>query len=292
VVIENTIFEPWVEDAKVGVQDVLKTMLTFWMDIPDPNIGTVTGQTNPVIQFLQDRLLWMGALIMCFVVAYNVAKIMYEGNKAQPGKTAVEILMAYMGVAALSIPGITVGLLVTNFVSQSILELSTEGTGFADNVLGLFSNEAGVASAILLIGLYLCGMVIAGLMCIIMIGRGAALYVIVGALLTQAAAYGTPSGKEGFWTSVGWIKGLLLYKVVAAAIFGVGFKFLSANPDAQGNGLLQMLYGVCLLSMAVFALPATMRITAPATAPVAGGAGVGSTVAGASPMLAAGMLRR
>jgi type IV secretion system protein TrbL len=289
----DSIFTPWVQDAKQGVQDVIKTMITFWIDIPDPDIGTPQGVVNPVITFLQDRLVWMGAVIMSFVILYNVIQMMWERDKAKPLVDVGKMVGIYLGTAVMAIPAFATALLVTNWVAQTILELSTAGnTNFADNVFSLFNSDAGVASGILLILVFIIAMVIAGLMCIIMIGRGAAFFVILGGLLTQASGYATPSGKEGFWTSVGWIKGLLLYKVVAAAIFGVGFKFLSTNPNTEGNGLLQMLYGLTLILMAVFSLPATMRITAPATSPVASGSGVGGSIAGAAPMLAAGMLRR
>ena len=290
--VADSVFEPWLKDAKLGVQDVFKAMITFWVDIPDPDLGSVDGTISPVVQFLQDRLMWFGAVLMCFVVLYNCAKIMWEENKAKPLKDVAKMVMVYLGVAALAIPSIAVSLAVTNFVAQSILDLSTsENTNFADNLFGLFSNLAGVASAILVILLYIIAMVISGLMCVIMIGRGAMLFVVAATLLAQASAYATDSGKEGFMVSVGWIKGLLLYKMAAAAIFGVGFKFLSTDTSTANNGVLQMLYGITLILMAVFALPACMRITAPATTPVASGSGVGSTVASTAPMLAAGALR-
>jgi hypothetical protein len=53
-----------------------------------------------------------------------------------------------------------------------------------------------------------------------------------------------------------------------------------------------MLYGLALILMAIFALPATMRITAPVTTPVASGGGVGSAIAGAAPMIVSGVLSR
>jgi type IV secretion system protein TrbL len=292
-VVRNSIFEPWVEDAKRGVQDVIKTMITFWIDIPDPDVGTVQGVANPVITFLQDRLVWLGAVIMCFVMAFKCAQIMWEGNKSKPMVDVAKMVMVYLSTAALMIPVAVTGLAVTNYVAQNILEMSTAGdTNFADNVFGLFANEAGLASSILIILMYIVAMLISGLMCVIMIGRGAAFFVILGGLLLQTTGYATDSGKEGFQTSIGWLKGLLLYDLVAAAIFGVGFRFLSTDTSAAGNGLLQMLYGLTLLLMAVFALPATMRITAPATTPVASGSGAGETISSAGPMLVAGMIRR
>ena len=166
------------------------------------------------------------------------------------------------------------------------------GTNFADNVFALFNNEAGVTSAILLILISIIAMILSGLMCLIMIGRGALFYVILAALLTQATAYATDSGKEGYHTMLGWLKGLLLFKVVAAAIYGAGFRFLSLDTGAENVGLQQMMCGLALLFLGVFALPACMRITAPATVPVAGGAGPASSVISSAPVLAAGMLRR
>lgn len=291
--VADSVFKPWLEDTKRGVQDVLKTMITFWIDIPDPDIGSVAGVPNPVVVFLAERLVWLGAIIMCFVVAYNCARLMWEGNKVKPLIDVAKMVMVYLGVASLEIPGIAVSLLITNAVAQTILEMSTEnGTNFADNVFALFNNEAGVTSAVLLIMIYIIAILIAGLMCVIMIGRGAALFVICGTLLTQTTAYATDSGKEGFHQSISWIKGLLLFKVVAAAIYGVGFRFLSLDTSAANIGLLQMLYGITLLIMGVFALPATMRVVAPAVTPAASGNGVGSTVASSAPMLAAGMLRK
>lgn len=291
--ISDSVFQPWVQDAKQGVQDIIKTMITFWIDIPDPNVGDTQGAVNPVITFLQDRLVWLGAIIMSFVILYNVIQIMWESNKSKPLVEVAKMVGVYLGTAALAIPAAATGLLVTNWVAQAILTMSTEGnTNFADNVFSLFNNDAGVASGLLLIVVFIITMIVSGGMCIIMIGRGAAFYVILGSLLTQAAAYASPSGKEGFLTSVGWVKGVLAYKMVAAAIFGVGFKFLSTDTTVSGNGLLQMLYGLALILMAIFALPATMRITAPVTTPVASGGGVGSAIAGAAPMIVSGVLSR
>lgn len=291
--VADSVFQPWLEDAKKGVQDVFKAMITFWINVPDPEVETVDGTVSPVITFLQERLVWFGAVIMCFVVLFNAAKIMWEQNKAKPLLDVGKMVAVYLGVSTLLIPSLAVSLAVTNYVAHTILDLSTsENTNFADNLFGLFNNLAGVASAILVILLYICAMIISGLMCCIMIGRGATLFVVAGALLTQATAYATDSGKEGFMTSIGWLKGLLLYKVVAAAIFGVGFKFLSTDTNTTGNGLLQMLYGITLLLMAVFSLPACMRVCAPATAPVASGQGAGAAVMSTAPMLAAGALRR
>lgn len=291
--IADSVFQPWLVDSKKGVQDVLKTMITFWIDIPDPMVGTVNGAVDPVISFLKDRLVWLGAVIMCFVVAYNCARIMWEADKAKPFREVGKMVLVYLGTAALAIPAAATGLLVTNYVAQTILELSTEnGTNFADNVFALFNNVAGVTSAILLIIIYVIAIVISGLMCVIMIARGGLFYVILGALLTQASAYATDSGKEGYMVMVGWLKGLLLFKLAAAAIYGVGFRFLSLDTGADNVGLLQMLYGITLLLLGVFALPACMRVTAPATAPVAGGGGPAAAAMSAVPVLAAGMLHR
>lgn len=288
--IKDSIFEPWVEDAKKGVGDATKAMITFWLSVPDPNVGDVNGAKSEVISFIQDRLVWLGAVIMCFVVAFQCARIAWE-QSGQPLKKIALMIGTYFAVGALSIPAVVVGLMITSALAASILDAATIGPSFSDNLFSLFNTDAGVASGILLVVLLLIAMLLACFQCVLMIGRGGATFIVLAVLQAQAAASGTDSGEQGVKTSIGWLEGLVLYKLVAAVIYGVGFKFLSSDLGQPDNGLLQILYGLTVLFMAIFSLPATMRITAPASAPQNQGSGVGGTVASAAPALAAGARR-
>lgn len=288
-VIKGSIFEPWVNDVRQGVGDAVKTMITFWLSVPDPNVGDVTGAKAEVISFISDRLVWLSAIIMCFVVAFQLMRMMWEQNGA-PLKKIAHMILAYLVTGALAIPAVAVGLLITSALAAGILDAATIGPSFSDNLFSLFNSNEGVASGILLIFLLVIAMLLACVQCIIMIGRGGALFIILAVLQVQAAAVATDSGGEGYKTSIGWIEGLGLYKLTAAIIYGIGFKFLSSDLGQSGTGILQILYGLTILFMAIFSLPATMRLTAPATTPVASGSGAGAAAAGAAPaVVAAGM---
>lgn len=290
-IIKGTILEPYVEDAKNGVGDSIKAMLTFWIDIPDPDVGTVDGSQADAITFVQSNLAWFAAIVMCFAIAYQCIRIIMTQN-AKGIHAVFAALVAYFTVVLIAVPATVAGLLITSALAQKVLEESTVGTNFADNLFSLFSNEVGFTSSILLLGLLIIGMLIACFQCILMIGRGGATFIILGTLSTTAAASATEPGKEALKTQVGWLVALVLYKLVAAIIYGVGFRFLGTDTNAANSGLLQILYGICLLLMAVFALPALLRLTAPSTAPAADGRGPGGVAMGAAPGLAAATMGR
>lgn len=290
-VIKGSVLEPWVEDVKHGVADSLKTMITFWVSIPDPNVGDVNGAQAEVISFLRNQLTWFGAVIMCFIIAFQCARMMWE-QRGAPAKLVSQMIAIYFTVALISVPATAAGLLITGEIAARILEASTIGTSFSDNLFSLFNNEIGFTSSVLLLILLIAGMLIACLQCVLMIGRGGALFVILGILLAEAPASGTDSGKESVRITIGWIIALVVYKLVSAAIYGVGFRFLGTDTAASGNGLLQIFYGLTLLIMAVFSLPALLRVCAPSTSPVSDGRGPGSVVAGAAPGVAAATMGR
>lgn len=290
-VIQNSLIEPWVQDAKRGVADSTKTMFTFWQDVPDPAVVDQNGVTADVITFLQNQLLWIGAVVMCFIMAIQVVRMMIEMNNG-PVKLVASMIFTYMATVAMAVPTIAFGLLVTNFVANTILEKSTEGTSFADNFFSLFNNAVGITSGLLLCILLIIGMLVACFQVVLMLGRSGALFITTGLLVFGAASSGTESGKQAFKTQVGWIAGLIIYKMIAAAVYGVGFRFLGTDTSATGNGLLQIIYGITILAMAVLALPATMRLTAPATAPASGGSGPGGMVTSAAPMVVMAGIRK
>jgi hypothetical protein len=88
-----------------------------------------------------------------------------------------------------------------------------------------------------------------------------------------------------------WILGWIMYQPVAAIIYAAGFKLLASHQSTE-NGLLNIMYGLCLMFMAVLALPAVMRLVHPPTEPVASGSGAGATVAGAGMVVASAGMRR
>lgn len=278
-VIQNTVIAPWVEDMKRGVADAIKTMITFWISVPDPQVGTIDGVTADSVQFLQSKLTWLAAVIMCMVVLVGAMRIAIEQSSG-PAKQLGKMIASYIGTSVMAVPLITVGLLISSGISQWILASSTEGTNFADNLFSLFNSTEGVTSGVFLFVLLLIAALLAGLQCWFMIGRGAALIVLTGYLLIIAAGSGLKAGAEGLQKAIAWIVALIIYKMVAAGIYGVGFFLLGTNTSLAGNGFLQIMQGITLIGLAIFALPATMRVVAPAMAPAADGRGWGAAAGG------------
>jgi hypothetical protein len=292
-VIKFAFGDEYVQDVKNGVSDVVKTMVTFWLSVPDPNVGATDGTSQAeVITFLQSKFVWLAAVLMCFTVAFQCAKMAWVSNGAEPFREIMKMIGNYLATMALAVPAVAIGLMVASSISKWILDEATIGTNFGDNLFGLFNNAAGVTSAIILIVFLVIAAIIAGFQCFIMIARGGMLFVLLPSLAVTSASSSTDEGKEANKLQWSWIKGWIAYKVVAAAIYGVGFKFLGTDIQSAGNGILQIMYGLSLMLMAIFALPATMRLVAPHTSSSNSGSGVGGTIAAAAPIAIGAGLRR
>jgi type IV secretion system protein TrbL len=273
-------FQPFIDDAKNGVADTTKTMATFWVSIPDPNVGdATTGVPSDVVSFLQTSLNPFVGIIMIIAMIIGFTKMMYS-ERGGEGKAIIGMIIRYIAVSGLLVVAVGSALLVTRAGAEYVLEASTLGTHFAENLFALFNNLQGVTSAIVLFCLLLVAAAVAGIQSILMIARGGIIIVRMGVLLLTVAASNTDPGKQAFGEDCGKLLAWVIYPFVAAIVYAAGFRFMGTDTSVAGNGLLECLYGIAIITMAVFALPATMRLVVPAVAPAAGGRGVGSAVAG------------
>lgn len=290
-IIKDSVLAPYVEDFRNGVGDATKTMVSFWLNMPDPNVQDTTTGPGEAISWLQSNLLWLAALLMVGGIGVGAVKLMVEQN-GKPLRAMVTMLMRYFLTTTLGVIIVATCLTVADTVSHVVLDKATIGTSFVDNIFSLFTNEAGVTSAAILLLFLLVAALLAGLQCAIMIARGGSLIVMVATLPLTAAASGWDTGAEAFRKQCGWILAFVVYKPVAAVIYGVGFRLIGTDTNAAGNGVLQVLYGISLIGLAILALPAALRLVMPVVAPAASGRGAGAAMAGAGAALAAGALRR
>lgn len=288
--IKNSALQPFIDDAKQGVADATKTLMTFWTSVPDPTV-TDGGATSGVITFLQSNLAWLAAVILAFTMLFGAIQMMVQMN-GEPLKMVLRGVLLYVVISATLVAFVAAGMTIATGISDLILGQSTDGTSFADNLFALFDTTAGVGSGILLIFMFLIAMGLSAIMCGVMIGRGALLLVLLGTAVVTVAASGTPTGLQAFKTQMAWIVGWIAIKPTAAIVYGAGFKLLGTDTSATDNSLLQIMYGLTLIFLAILALPAVMRLVHPVVAPVSGGGGVGSTLASASMVLASAGMRR
>ncbi|WP_238153356.1 hypothetical protein, partial [Kribbella speibonae] len=165
-------------------------------------------------------------------------------------------------------------------------------------VLG-FGAAAAIAGSPLLIGI----MIAVGILCVLasliqivlMVVRSAMLILLVGVLPIAAAATNTEMGRNWFKKIIAWLLAFILYKPVAAIIYATAIRLVSNNGDlsfeyvTEGDGLLNpdnighmvmnVITGLTMLILALFAMPALMRFIVPMVGATAGGAGAGMLAA-------------
>ena len=280
--VQGTVVEPWIADMKSGVADSIKTMVTFWVDVPSPAVGNIDdGSKSDPVSFLQSGLLPVTAWVMCFTIAAGIIAMIWH-QRAEPAKVIGQMLLTYIAVDAIGAGAIAVALEVTDNASKWLIDQSTQGTDFANNLFSLFDSDEGVASSILLLVLLLVAALIATFTCLLMLGRGGALLALTGAMLLGVAMSGTKGGLSILRHYFAWILAFVFYKLAAAVVYATGFRLLGTDTSSAGNGFLQILHGLALLSLAVLALPAVIRLVVPAVAPAAQGRGAGAAMGGAA----------
>lgn len=277
--IRDSMFEPFVNDMKQGVAESTKTLSTFWVSLPDPDIGNAqTGAASEVVGFLQSGLAPLVGFLMVVAVIIGGIKIMWDGrNSGKQFRTVMELLIRYVLTSALAVPVIASALLISRAVGEAILGQSTQGTSFADNLFALFNSDAGAVSGILLIVLLLIAALVAAIQVGIMIARGAALILLTGTVLVAVAM-----GEQVFRQYVGWFIAFITYPMAASIVYATGFRLMGTDTNAAGNSLLQVIYGIAIMVLAIFTLPAIIRLVIPLTAPVSSGRGAGGVLSGAA----------
>ena len=115
---------------------------------------------------------------------------------------------------------------------------------------------------------------------ILLLIRSAMLVLLAGTFPLAAAATNTEVGKAWFRKYCGWVLAFVAYKPAAALVYAAAFKMTQSGiQQPDGNTLVNAMGGLMMMLLAVFALPALLRLVVPVTAAVAGGsAGSGSTL--------------
>jgi hypothetical protein len=116
---------------------------------------------------------------------------------------------------------------------------------------------------------------------LLLLVRSAMLVLLAGTFPLAAAATNTEVGKAWFKKYCGWTLAFIAYKPAAALVYAAAMQMTASGMiHKSGDGLVQALTGLMMMLLAVFALPALLRLAVPVTAAVAGGgAGMGGAAA-------------
>ncbi|QXJ25895.1 hypothetical protein AGRA3207_007463 [Actinomadura graeca] len=228
---------------------------------PSDGAGGDTGDSTAISQFASVRVHAVTTGVGTIIAALL---LIVQGMRTALSRTGRHLMDAAQGLlvmAVMSAMGIALldGLLVfSDIVTQQILG-SSMGQGLGERIaamLGLSVSRLG-AGPVILFGLFI--FTIALMQLVLLFLRQASIPVL--AMLIPVAAAGQVGGQISrqwlirLWAS---LLAIALYKPLAALIFVVGFL-----GTGEGQGVWDIVRGLTTLVLAIFALPALMKIFTP-----------------------------
>lgn len=255
---------------------VVKIVTTGWVNVPTPSLDQNSGPVGDV----RAHLAWIVGLVGVFGLLVAMGKLAVDGD-AKHAKEAAKGLVRLVAVTGALVPA--VALLTAGGDSFSVWIIDRAAGGDVGGTLAKFaalSQIGGLGSAVLLL-VGILG-VLSGIAQLALMGvRIALLVVLAGTIPVAAAASTTERGRHSLDKMLSWFLAFALYKPVAAIVYAAAFWTIG-----DGQNVLTQLAGVAMLMVAILALPAFMKLIAPAvstlTSSAGSGAGVLAGVAGAA----------
>jgi hypothetical protein len=307
------VFEPILKAIGAAVGTLMSTIATFWVYVPTIAVGNDQGRpANDTVDWVWQHT----QFIALFIAAIGLIVGAVQMAWTQRGESARELLRSLMTLAvaaafsiAVAQALITVGDIFSSCIISTALQ-SGDASGWVHGcqninsgnsqafgekmgaVLG-FAAVVGIAGSPLLIGI----MIAVGILCVIasliqivlMVVRSAMLVLLLGVLPIAAAATNTEMGRNWFKRIIAWLLAFILYKPVAAIVYATAIRLVSdngaplhydaSNPDDIGSMVMNVVTGLTMLVLALFAMPALMRFIVPMVGATAGGAGAGMIAA-------------
>lgn len=240
--------------------------------------------------FLQSALWWYAAAGATLSVIIAGIRLVWE-RRAQPGLDLIKSLLTLIVVSAAGVTIIWALIRVADNFSTWILHESlscnvTQATCFGPNFLQMvgLSMAAEPLLTILLGFVITLSLIIQIILTFI---RSGMLVILTGVLPLASSATNTEMGRTWFKKCTSWLVAFILYKPAASIVYAAAFQMVGSNVYSSDGGILKMLSGTTIVLIAIFTLPALMKLVTPAvgamTGEAASGAHIASTAMAASP---------
>jgi len=303
----GNVIEAMADAVLEAVGKTLASLGTAWVTIGTPNLTTSTGGATPsdAVGFLQDSLWWyMGAAAVLAVIVGG-AKMVWD-NRAEPGQELVKSMLTLVIVSGAGLTAIALAVTAADEFSVWIIDRSTEDNDFGKNVVGLIALTTAATAAtgaaglgpLLIIILGIIAILVSLIQIMLMVARGGMLVILAGILPLTASFTNLEMGRDWFKKCVAWLIAWILYKPAAAIVYATAFRLVGTEDvftNDDESGLLNVLVGIILMIMSLFALPALMRFVTPMVGAISsgGGGGLVSTAVSVLPTgaMAAGAFR-
>lgn len=249
-----------------AVEVVLKAVGTLWLDLNTPNLGN-----NGAVSFIHQYTLW--ALIFAATISVIIGGVrMAVSQRGEPAREIIKSLLTMVVVSGACVGFAATLIDVADTFSQWIVDKALtvddkpETADFpavvAAQLLNPLKTEGVGLMLVIVIGIL---MVITSMVqLVLMVIRYGMLILLVGVLPLTAAATNTESGMMWFKRSIAWLVGFIIYKPVAAIIYAGAIRQI-AQPAGVNDATLKVMMGICMMMLAVVALPAILRFVSPKT---------------------------
>lgn len=277
-----------------AVGDAAASTATFWLGAPSPDLGARRLDSNnvsyfapaPAVAFIQERLTWLVGALAVVSVLIGAGKMGWE-RRAQPGRDLVRSLVTLVLIAGSGLAVVSALLAFGDAFSVWMVEQATDDFGASlVSLLSLDSADVGVLAVLLIIVLGLISLLSLVVQIALLVVRHGYVVVLAGTWSLSAAATNTEQGRAAFQRQTSWLLAFVLYKPVASIVYATAFQMVGtagAGTDPVG----QSIAGFALVVTALVALPALMRLIAPAVGAAVSGGGSGGAGALAAGVAAA-----
>lgn len=259
-----------------GYDDIMKQFLTSWV-----GAGFLVDLDNKATSWFQDTSLPITIALLVLGLVVAGARTMFA-QRGEPFQEAMRGLARVVFVTTAGTAFVQIMVWGGDAYADWILKVSgtTATAGFVD--VGFATSSPGLA---LIFGLL--GILSVALQWVIMFVRQAML-LLLNTYWPMTASYAMlRQGQSAFEKVTAWIIAFIIYSPLAASIYAFAWRLKNGQDGAGG-----VLYGLMLIILAVVALPAIMRLIAPATAAlgsaVGGAMALGMTAAAVSAGVAVG----
>lgn len=255
-----------------GLAEMLKTLSTAWISLGTPNVATSGGHATPVVAFLQSETAPYVGLLLLVSLLIGAVRIMLSRHAGAAGDV-IRGLITYVVIAGCGTAAVGLLIATSDEFSEAIIDHAAAGHTFGHE-LGQLVGVTGLGSVFLVIVLGMAATLISVVQIALMVARAGLLVLLVGMLPLAASLTATETGRSWLRKYLGWTLAFVLYKPAAAIVYSAAFRLVSADVF-QGDGVLRVIVGLSLMTLAIVALPALLKFMLPATAHIATGAGGG-----------------
>ncbi|MEV7652101.1 hypothetical protein [Kocuria marina] len=262
--------------------EIFTTMLdfvgTWWL-----NIGAVEMGPGSATERVQSATTTFVGIAGIIGTAFAVLRIARDHNR-ESAENLVMGLIRTVVVSGLAVSMVSLSLAVTDEVAPWLVDTiagnaARDGLGQSMDLDAVAGSKMALTTAGILIVLApfaILGSILNAALVIFSYGVAGAL---CGLLPIFAAASTTERGRKSFDKAVGWLIAVILFKPVAAVLYGFGLALMNGirgTGDGEvANHVITLLTGTVIIFMACLSMPALARVMVPAVSAGPRGMGAG-----------------